>query len=416
MMDHILVKTLISSRNKDGVNTFIKYDFDKTLDIKEEIIQEFSDPEPVAAHEENEPIESKFCTVYVREDEIFAVKPKMHTHKKQKTEESNPEKKYKCIKCARGYTNKGNLTSHQKYECDVKSQFLCKFCNKQFAHKSHMIRHVGLLDIKKSSQASETSRLHFFFSRKFGRTRENSRIRCVVDNTNSLSEDQHSFKRQSKKSIVADEDGPYSCTTTHISSDNKSGAKTLIEYDMDQTLDIKEEINPELGTITAEKGNKRNKSTFCSVYVREDEILAVKPKLLTHKKHKIHESKPKKKYTCEKCSRTYTRNQGSGILASYSGLDILQHSSNSIPLESMQANVKVCRNRIKKPYLCQQCGRGFALKRTKNRHMKHECGKMPMFQCPFCGLRSKQTSPIYAHIRRKHPGMEVYVVDLRQKM
>ncbi|KAG7205718.1 hypothetical protein KM043_007667 [Ampulex compressa] len=60
----------------------------------------------------------------------------------------------------------------------------------------------------------------------------------------------------------------------------------------------------------------------------------------------------------------------------------------------------------KKPFQCQKCGRGFTLKRNKDRHVNYECGHEPRFQCPYCGLRSKQTSPVYAHIRKKHPEEE----------
>lgn len=66
-----------------------------------------------------------------------------------------------------------------------------------------------------------------------------------------------------------------------------------------------------------------------------------------------------------------------------------------------------------KPYQCKKCGRTFALKGTINRHLKYECGHEKRFQCPYCNHRSKQTSPVYAHIRRKHPGKEVYIFDLK---
>ncbi|KZC13547.1 Zinc finger protein 91 [Dufourea novaeangliae] len=62
----------------------------------------------------------------------------------------------------------------------------------------------------------------------------------------------------------------------------------------------------------------------------------------------------------------------------------------------------------KKPFQCQKCGRGFTLKRNKDRHVNYECGHEPRFQCPYCGLRSKQTSPVYAHIRKKHPEEEAF--------
>ncbi|EFN84260.1 Zinc finger protein 672 [Harpegnathos saltator] len=42
----------------------------------------------------------------------------------------------------------------------------------------------------------------------------------------------------------------------------------------------------------------------------------------------------------------------------------------------------------RKPFKCQKCGRGFTLKRNKDRHVNYECGHEPRFQCPYCGLRS----------------------------
>lgn len=67
----------------------------------------------------------------------------------------------------------------------------------------------------------------------------------------------------------------------------------------------------------------------------------------------------------------------------------------------------------RKPFQCQKCGRGFTLKRNKDRHVNYECGHEPRFQCPYCGLRSKQTSPVYAHIRKKHPEEEVFIFDMK---
>ncbi|XP_043677908.1 longitudinals lacking protein, isoforms A/B/D/L isoform X28 [Vespula pensylvanica] len=67
----------------------------------------------------------------------------------------------------------------------------------------------------------------------------------------------------------------------------------------------------------------------------------------------------------------------------------------------------------KRPFSCQKCGRAFTLKRNKDRHVNYECGHEPRFQCPYCGLRSKQTSPVYNHIRKKHPDEEVFIFDMK---
>ncbi|XP_071566015.1 uncharacterized protein [Temnothorax nylanderi] len=62
---------------------------------------------------------------------------------------------------------------------------------------------------------------------------------------------------------------------------------------------------------------------------------------------------------------------------------------------------------------CPKCLRGFTLKSNRNRHFRYECGHEPRFKCPYCELRSKQTSQIYSHIRKKHPAERVWVVDLK---
>lgn len=64
-------------------------------------------------------------------------------------------------------------------------------------------------------------------------------------------------------------------------------------------------------------------------------------------------------------------------------------------------------------FYCPKCLHGFTLKSNRNRHYKYECGHKPRFQCPYCELKSKQTSQIYCHIRKKHPNERVCVIDLK---
>ncbi|XP_058795898.1 longitudinals lacking protein isoform X21 [Phymastichus coffea] len=68
-----------------------------------------------------------------------------------------------------------------------------------------------------------------------------------------------------------------------------------------------------------------------------------------------------------------------------------------------------------KQFYCPKCHRGFTLKSNRNRHYKYECGYEPRYKCPYCDLRSKQTSQIYSHIRKKHLGQTVYVINLSVK-
>ncbi|KAH0553734.1 hypothetical protein KQX54_003813 [Cotesia glomerata] len=67
----------------------------------------------------------------------------------------------------------------------------------------------------------------------------------------------------------------------------------------------------------------------------------------------------------------------------------------------------------KEIFSCPKCLRGFSRKSNRNRHFKYECGHEPRFKCPYCDVRSKQTSRVYLHIREKHRGEKVFYVDLK---
>lgn len=45
-------------------------------------------------------------------------------------------------------------------------------------------------------------------------------------------------------------------------------------------------------------------------------------------------------------------------------------------------------------------------------HLKFECGQLPRFGCPYCDYASKKSSNIRAHVRRKHYGYNVSVVNV----
>ncbi|XP_033231756.1 uncharacterized protein LOC117182760 [Belonocnema kinseyi] len=86
---------------------------------------------------------------------------------------------------------------------------------------------------------------------------------------------QQNPKSKSKKSTQRKDGGPYSGTTSRISSGNKSCAKSLFEYNFDETLEIKQEVleDPETEEVTNEKCDTKYESIVCTVDIRED-ILA----------------------------------------------------------------------------------------------------------------------------------------------
>ncbi|XP_033231864.1 zinc finger protein 254-like [Belonocnema kinseyi] len=143
--------------------------------------------------------------------------------------------------------------------------------------------------------------------------------------------------------------GPYSCTVTKTPSVNKSADKTLIEYDNDETLEIKEEIIHDQET-TSQKCNKKYKTKLCTPNVRKTDVSVVKRKLRSQRKPRIQQpkQKPENKYKCDKCARAYQQKQ----------------------------NLTV--------------------------HQKFECGVMPQFTCQICGKQFKRAFHVRSHINHVH--------------
>lgn len=56
----------------------------------------------------------------------------------------------------------------------------------------------------------------------------------------------------------------------------------------------------------------------------------------------------------------------------------------------------------KQIFKCSACGKNYLHKRNLWRHLTQECGKEPMFQCPFCPHKSKRKFNIEMHINYKH--------------
>lgn len=83
----------------------------------------------------------------------------------------------------------------------------------------------------------------------------------------------------------------------------------------------------------------------------------------------------------------------------------------SFPIEKRRMNMMESKN-----YVCPKCSQGYKNKRTLNTHLRIACGREPKFQCPYCGLKSKHPPNIYAHIRRKHKGEDLFlIIDQNEK-
>jgi hypothetical protein len=53
-------------------------------------------------------------------------------------------------------------------------------------------------------------------------------------------------------------------------------------------------------------------------------------------------------------------------------------------------------------FRCTQCFRVYRHRSNLLRHIRLECGKDPIFQCPYCQHRSKRKGNLMMHIRKLH--------------
>ena len=65
-----------------------------------------------------------------------------------------------------------------------------------------------------------------------------------------------------------------------------------------------------------------------------------------------------------------------------------------------------------KKFCCPNCPSGFTRETNLRRHVRYGCGQGPRFKCPYCEMRSKEISNVYRHIRSKHRGMRVFLIDV----
>ncbi|XP_033209320.1 zinc finger protein 708-like [Belonocnema kinseyi] len=130
----------------------IECDYDETLDIKKENIQD--QETKIVADRNFSTFESKVCSVDIREY-ILAGKMKERSEKNREIRNLDSENKYKCKKCARSYKQKSGLYNHQKFECYVTPQFTCNLCGKLFKRKSTMNRHVSHIHLNQKSNPSK---------------------------------------------------------------------------------------------------------------------------------------------------------------------------------------------------------------------------------------------------------------------
>ncbi|XP_014607742.1 PREDICTED: longitudinals lacking protein, isoforms N/O/W/X/Y-like isoform X31 [Polistes canadensis] len=78
----------------------------------------------------------------------------------------------------------------------------------------------------------------------------------------------------------------------------------------------------------------------------------------------------------------------------------------------VRVSTRYCRENKRNNHVCPKCGNGYTVFKSLKRHLRYECGLAPRFKCPYCGRRSKQRAHVTEHIRRKHKGQRIYIIEL----
>ncbi|KAL6263989.1 hypothetical protein P5V15_004070 [Pogonomyrmex californicus] len=81
---------------------------------------------------------------------------------------------------------------------------------------------------------------------------------------------------------------------------------------------------------------------------------------------------------------------------------------------TLDADMSVLRV-LSKKFPCANCSSAFTRKGGLTYHQKFECGQKPRFNCPYCIYRAGHISNARRHVRKCHPGRDVYTIDLKQR-
>ncbi|XP_033231783.1 zinc finger protein 254-like [Belonocnema kinseyi] len=222
---------------------------------------------------------------------------------------------------------------------------------------------------------------------------------------------EQNFKSEFKKSTGKPDDGPSSLKTAHISSSNNPDTKALtceIEYDNDESLDIKEELIQDHDTVAEQKLYK----TYEWCTTRGGYILVSSTLAPTNDSYQA-------KYSCDECDRSYIffnslsrhkRLEHAAVKPQFF-CEFCEFKTNQKTILLKHINARHMGNRPQKTNLqspkmrhyCDKCPRSYTWIRSLNAHKQliHSEVKLE-FCCDFCGHKTIRKSNLLKHITGRH--------------
>ncbi|KAF2888972.1 hypothetical protein ILUMI_17200 [Ignelater luminosus] len=116
-------------------------------------------------------------------------------------------------------------------------------------------------------------------------------------------------------------------------------------------------------------------------------------------------------YTCPACSRSYKYLRGLRLHIKY---ECGKEPQFACGFPNCQYRSKQKGKWPSKTYACLDCKKVYKHSGNLNRHIRYECGKGAVYECPFCSYKCQRKDVLKQHIKyaKKHRNVDVDSVIL----
>ncbi|KAK0096627.1 hypothetical protein PV326_004921 [Microctonus aethiopoides] len=267
------------------------------------------------------------------------------------------------------------------------SQSQCEYCNRTFATKGTLSRHLMYFCTMNRTSASFQSDIRQFICQRCGT--------C--------------FKRKSH----LDEHTRHDCGRTH----QCEFCKRMFAYSRSLKQHLKQSCSIlfTIGNEWIPQHIEVNNSlmTNAGVFVNEPTSIVTQNNFSTSRGQT---NVSLRRWACPKCHHSYKNaadmkkhyrfwcGQSPRFTCPYCGNRRYQTPTRSLRMHHAGLS-----------FPCPKCSSVFGQKRSLTTHLRYECGQLPRFKCPYCPHVSKKKSNVQKHIRRMHQNDVVFVLDILQR-
>ncbi|KAJ9596802.1 hypothetical protein L9F63_012183, partial [Diploptera punctata] len=305
---------------------------------------------------------SKDFSLYTSLNLIGKNIPQQIFQSKQKIEEPGA---YICSGCGKLYKWRTSMLKHKRQECGKEPQFQCPYCPKKTKQKGNLMQHI------KSIHATfEGFMVYDVYS-----------ITSIFSQITTDREDMQLLFPPTQQQSAGD----HVCTKCGRRYRQYSSLWRHYTYECGKDPQFQCPFCPHRATQKV----SLKKHICCRHPESKLTELEIREKIW------IQISKTKSSVLCCRYSRNVEIkvNWFLSTWCSTENLEVLLPSGRTVSRRSLLSYSN-------KPELfpCTTCGKVYQWKKTLLRHVRHECGKGPQFQCPYCPQRTTQKNSLKNHI------------------